>query len=69
MLNYALCSIGYTHSLVDPYIYYCTMDEECSIIVIHVDDMLLAASMKEEMLQMKEDLYKLPFETVELGEP
>ncbi|TFY81825.1 hypothetical protein EWM64_g2185, partial [Hericium alpestre] len=49
--------------------YYRVFKDSRSIVVIHVDDMLLAASTKAEMERLKEQLRHMPFQVVELGEP
>ncbi|ETW78849.1 hypothetical protein HETIRDRAFT_222124, partial [Heterobasidion irregulare TC 32-1] len=69
MLNAELLKLGFTRCRSDSCVYLRVSNKGRTIIVIHVDDMILAASTKRAMTELKEDFRGLPFETTELGEP
>ena len=69
MLNDELLKLGFTCCHSDSCIYVRVSNKGRTIIIIHVDDMILAANTKGAMTELKEDFHRLPFETTELGEP
>jgi hypothetical protein len=66
-LHTAMMGMGYIRVTVDHCIYIWTTKNGMSIVGVHVDDMVVAASMLNEMQELKWDLGKV-FNLVDLGE-